>query len=41
MREEHVDPKQVGGLPDLHQQIYFPVFSPFPSRIPSSDLKRK
>ena len=32
---------QVGELLDFHQQISFPVFFPFPSRIPSSDLRRK
>ena len=36
----HVDPMQVGELLDLHQHISFPVFYPFPSRIPSSDLRK-
>ena len=38
---EHVDPMQVGERLDFHQNSSFPVFSPFPSRIPSSDLRRK
>ena len=37
----HVDPMQVGQLLDFHQHICVAVFSPFPSRIPSSDLRIK